>query len=130
MEIVLRYSETKPYTITVTVMKVENDLLAVVEGGDCPHIGAVAIATPRASLKDPDSVSSTVSVFTVVGHKDDQIASPLAHLIASAVGRVTVVCAGVHVEDATEDAVSRILEQLSGMNREVVTLLQERLSKA
>ncbi|MCK5569432.1 MAG: hypothetical protein KAJ15_06930, partial [Spirochaetes bacterium] len=78
MEIILAYRETKPYRIDVSVIEVGNELIAVVEGGDKPHIGSIAIAVPCLSLRDNSSPSSTVSVYNFAGHKDDRIASPLA----------------------------------------------------
>lgn len=68
-----------------------------VGGGEVPHIGAVAVAVPRPSLKDPSQVSASTSVYLLVGHKDDALAKPLAERMARALNQPVVVAAGVHI---------------------------------
>lgn len=125
MEIILTYRETKPYRIDVSVIEVGNELIAIVEGGDKPHIGSIAIAVPCLSLKDNSSPSSTVSVYNLAGHKDDRIASPLADLIARALNRVTVVLAGIHIEHAEEQDIVGILAQMSEINKKIIGKLKD-----
>ncbi len=125
MEIIFTYRETKPYRIKVTVMEVGNELIAIVEGGDKPHIGSIAIAIPCFSLKDSSSTSSTVSVYNLVGHKDDRIASPLADLITRTFNRVTVVLAGIHIDQATEQDIARILMQMPKINNKIISKLKK-----
>jgi hypothetical protein len=67
-------------------------------GGERPHVGAVAIGIPRPSLARPDRRSATTSVLTVTGHKDDELARPLAHELARRLGQTAVVVAGVHID--------------------------------
>ena len=43
------------------------DLLVAVWRGTHPHIGAVALAVPRPSLKDKKKTSATSSVLTLLG---------------------------------------------------------------
>ena len=124
MEIILSYRETRPYQIDVSVIEVGNELIAVVEGGDKPHIGSIAIAVPCLSLRDNSSPSSTVSVYNFGGHKDDRIASPLADLIARALNRVTVVLAGIHIEHAEEQDIDGILAQMSEINKKIIRKLK------
>ena len=63
------------------------DLLVWIYGGEAPHIGAVAMAQPRASLADPERTSATASVFAYVGHKEDALAKEAAEALASALKR-------------------------------------------
>ena len=67
-------------------------------GGERPHVGAVAIGIPRPSLARGGRQSATTSVVTVTGHKDDELARPLAHELARRLGQTAVVVAGVHIE--------------------------------
>jgi hypothetical protein len=67
-------------------------------GGERPHVGAVAIGIPRPSLARPGRQSATTSVVTVTGHKDDELARPLAQELASRLGQPAAVVAGVHIE--------------------------------
>jgi hypothetical protein len=131
MEIILSYQELKPYRIGVTVIRIGKELMAVVEGGDRPHIGSIAVAVPCRTLscgsrENDEKTSSTVSIYNVVGHKDDQIASPLAHLIARNFSRVTVVLAGIHIDNAVKKDIEGILNQMSKVNIKVVEKLKEK----
>lgn len=85
-----------------------NDLMVAIYGGTTPHIGAVAIAIPRPSLRDPNSTSATSSVFTLTGHKDDVIARREAEELASCLNCVVVVVAGFHIDQATDRDIQRL----------------------
>lgn len=95
-------------------------LVIVLTGGDEPHIGAVAIAIPRPSLADPTVTSSTTSVYAVVGHKDDEIAKPMAEKAARELNRVVVAIAGVHVHGTTTGIIAEITRTASELLEDVV----------
>jgi len=90
------------YRVEARGILIGNDLMVAIYGATAPHIGAIAIAIPRPSLKDPSITSATSSVFTLVGHKDDVIARREAEGLASCLNQVVVVLAGVHVDQATD----------------------------
>ena len=129
MDVILCYRETRPYRIDIDVMEVGDELVVVVNGGDKPHVGSVAIAVPRPSHKDSSSLSSTVSVYNFTGHKDDQIASPLAGLIARNCNRTAVVLAGVHIEGAREQDIVCLLDHMSKMNERIIEDLKKRIKR-
>ena len=79
-------------------------------GGDIPHIGAVAISLPRPSLANPRRRSATTSVFALPGHKEDELARLFAASLAQALGRTTVVVAGVHIRRAGPADIARVFE--------------------
>lgn len=89
------------HKVTMLVIESGDQLTAVVRGGERPHVGAVAVAVPRPSLRDPFKTSSTSSVITLLGHKDDEIARPVSERMSKALNRVVVVVAGVHVDRAS-----------------------------
>ena len=97
------------YRVEARGILIGNELMVAVYGGTKPHIGAVAIAIPRPSLQDPNITSATSSVFTLVGHKDDVIARRVAEELASSLNRIVVVVAGVHIDDATDTDVERLI---------------------
>ncbi|MBN2324165.1 MAG: hypothetical protein JXQ30_10555 [Spirochaetes bacterium] len=97
-------------------MKTGKDLLAIVEGGDRPHIGSVAVAVPHESIRKDKTVSSTVSVHNLPRHRDGEIAAPLAKLLAETANRVTVVSAGFHIDNAAPADIEAVLEQMSRIN--------------
>lgn len=98
------------YEISAKAIITCNGLLVTLFGGERSHIGAVAIAIPRPSLRNPTERSVTSSIFTLVGHKDDEIAKPAAESISRELNQVTVVVAGVHVENASSDEIRLLVE--------------------
>lgn len=85
-------------------------LAVTLVGGEVPHIGAVAVSIPRPSLANARRRSATTSVFTVVGHREDEIARPLAAELARTLDRTTVVIAGVHIRRAGAADLARVFE--------------------
>ncbi len=100
---------TGTHRVVAEAMVLSNGVNVTLVGGTLPHIGAVAIAVPRPSLADPAMPSATTSVYTVVGHKDDEIARPAAHLLARELGCLAVVTAGVHLDNATQQDVELLV---------------------
>jgi gallate decarboxylase subunit D len=78
-------------------------------GGEVPHIGAVAVGIPRASLARPARQSATTSVFALVGHKEDELARSMATELARRLGITAVVVAGVHVERARPGDIAMVM---------------------
>jgi hypothetical protein len=63
--------------------KMGQDLLVSIWGGTRPHIGAVGMAIPRPSLRDPKKWSATSSNFTFIGHKEDTIVKKISEKLAA-----------------------------------------------
>ncbi len=78
------------------VQKLGKDLLISIWGGTQPHIGAVGMAAPRPSLKNPKRWSATSSNFTFLNHKEDLLVKKLSEKIASRSQGHVVVTAGLH----------------------------------
>lgn len=87
----------------------EEGVVAHLFGGERPHVGAAALAVPRPSLKGTGETSSTASVLTVIGHKDDELARPVALFLAAQLRVPVVVVAGVHVDGASRKDIARLL---------------------
>jgi len=88
----------------------ERGAVLCIFGRESPHVGAVALAVPRPSLKDPRRLSATSSVLTVVGHKEDEIVKPLSEEAAKKLNLTTVVVAGLHVEKASDRDIEALKE--------------------
>ncbi len=108
-----------PYQVQASAFPVGGDLVVTVCGGDKPHVGAVAVSIPRPSLSDPQAISSTTSVFALVGHKEDELAKKMAGGLASSLNRKIVLTVGIHVDGITASGVreverncSKLLERL------------------
>lgn len=113
------------YRLEASVREIGEDLLIAIWGGDKPHIGAVAVAQPRPSLRDKREISATASVFCYVGHKDDVVAKEAAERISSALNTNVVVAAGIHWDDIDEAGITCVMEN----SRELIEMIIERMSK-
>ena len=105
------------FKIHTLVQEIGQDFLVSIWGGTRPHIGAVGMAIPRPSLKDPKKWSATSSNFTFVGHKEDALVKTISEKLASRLRRNVVVTAGVHWEDMTSGeirSVENLLQKMSG----------------
>lgn len=96
------------FKIRANAILVGEDLIVTIWGGTRPHIGAVAMAVPRSSLRNPDVTSATSSVLTRVGHKEDDIVKGISERLSSELGKVVVVSAGIHFDDITDDEIDII----------------------
>lgn len=83
------------FEINAQIILMDRDLIVVIGGGTL-HIGAIGVAQPRKSKKNATKVSSTSSVFTFLGHKEDVIVKSISEGLSSALNRKVVVIAGIH----------------------------------
>ena len=81
--------------IHVSAQRIGPDIQVTVAGGDGPHIGCVAIAEPDERMSAA-GLSATVSVHNICGHRDGELATPIAKRLAAALRCRVVVVAGVH----------------------------------
>ncbi|HLN60443.1 MAG TPA: hypothetical protein VK464_02750 [Symbiobacteriaceae bacterium] len=108
---------TEPLRVEVQAQWVGADLVVTIGGGTRAHVGAVAVAQPRPSLKGDGRVSATASVIALLGHKEDELARWAALHLATRLNRTVVVTAGVHVDEAA-------LEQIVHLDQEVRRLVE------
>jgi len=101
------------------------DLVVSIQGGERHHIGAVALAVPRSSLKDPKSVSATASVLTLTGHKEDVLAKQISLKISKELRCVTVVVVGIHIEKASK----KDIEKMVANSKRATTFLIRKIKK-
>ncbi len=122
-------SEGGRYQIHATAILIGDDLLVAIWGGTKPHIGAVATALPRPSLADPfDSAqdkpqitSSTSSVFTLLGHKEDEVVKMVSEHLSAQLEKNVVVTAGIHWDDLPEEAIEEIVHNCRELAGEICT---------
>ncbi len=108
MEFIINTNEGE-YDLSASVRQIGQDYLVAIWGGDKPHIGAVAMAQPRPSLRDPEVTSSTASVFAYVGHKEDELAKAAADIIAATLKTNVVVAAGIHWDNLPPEGIQRVI---------------------
>ena len=123
-------TNTGEYDIEAYVRSVGENLLVAIWGGDRPHIGAVAVAQPRPSLKDPSITSSTASVFCFLGHKEDELAKAAAEILAAVLNTTVVVTAGIHWDQITEEGINKVLQNSQILIDLILTRIEEERLKA
>jgi hypothetical protein len=96
------------FSIQAQVQEMGRDVLVSLWGGDRPHIGAIGMATPRPSLKDPKKWSATSSNFTYVGHKEDTVVKMISEKLASRLKTHIVVVAGIHWDNIRPEEIEII----------------------
>jgi hypothetical protein len=97
------------FDLSASVRRIGEDFLVAIWGGEKPHIGAVAMAQPRPSLKNPAATSATASVFCYVGHKEDQLAKAVAEVLAAALNTRVVVTAGIHWDNIKAEGIQQVI---------------------
>ena len=111
------------YDVEAHVQSVGEDLLVAISGGEKPHIGAVAAAQPRPSLKDPSVTSATASVICYVGHKEDDLAKHAAEKLAATFSTRVVVTAGIHWDNLSEEGIQKVIRN----SRNLLDLVIDRI---
>jgi hypothetical protein len=101
-------TEEECYNLDAFVMQVGSDWLVCITGGEQPHIGAVATAQSRPSLRNDNELSATASVFCFVGHKEDTMAKEVSEKLAAALNTKVVVTAGVHWNEMSTAAIRQV----------------------
>ena len=112
----------KTHVINCSATQMGKDLNVSIYGGELPHIGAVALGIPRASLENENKISSSVSVLTITGHKEDVIVQKSAKILSSTLNCTVVVSCGIHIDNITFD-------DIQGLNLIVFDLVNELISK-
>ena len=103
-------TDTGAFDLTANARVIGEDLLIAIWGGERPHIGAVAVAQPRPSLKDSSITSASTSVFCFVGHKEDELAKAAAEILSSPLNAAVVVTAGIHWDNLKEEDILKIVK--------------------
>ncbi|OGP71576.1 MAG: hypothetical protein A2W09_01870 [Deltaproteobacteria bacterium RBG_16_50_11] len=105
-------------------LKMGQDLLVSLWGGTRPHIGAVGMAIPRPSLRDPRKWSATSSNFTFIGHKEDALVKKISEKLATELKRNVVVVAGIHWDDITSEEIKVIEDLAQKMSDQILKKLK------
>jgi gallate decarboxylase subunit D len=108
------------FKIQAFVQEVGQDILVSIWGGTRPHIGAIGVATPRPSLKNPKQWSATSSGFTYVGHKEDAVVKMVSELLAARLQTNVVVTAGIHWDNITSRDIQIITHLTQKLSEQIL----------
>lgn len=98
--------------LTMTAQNMGKDFTIRLFGGETPHIGAVALAQPRESLRGDGSISASCSVLAVCGHKEDELARHVAISLAKRLNALVCVTCGIHMDAISPEEIAAVLEQV------------------
>lgn len=113
------------YNIEADVEFIGDDLLVAIHGGEKPHIGAVAAAQPRPSLKNPGRTSATASIICFVGHKEGDLVKTASERLAAALNTRVVVTAGIHWDHLGAEGIRKVMEN----SRILIDLILDKIRK-
>lgn len=105
------------------------DILYSIWGGTRPHIGAVGIAVPRASLKDPLKWSATSSNYTFVGHKEDMLVKELSELVSARLQKQVILTAGIHWDHINTSEIKIVGDMARKMTSQLLNKLQNQTKR-
>ncbi len=117
-------TQTGAYDIEARAVWIGPDLLVYIWGGNRPHIGSVAAAQPRPSLKDSEATSATASVLTYIGHKDDVTAKFAAEALAGALAVNVVVTAGIHWDNLDDARIQIVIANTKTLVSQLIQALK------
>ena len=115
----------KSFEVSARTMLVGDDILVVLTGGRA-HIGAVAIAQPRPSIEDAQKISSTSSVFTHVGHKEDVVAKTMSEELSKGLNKRVTVAAGIHWDRLKKKDIELIIEICGTITKRIIAEVSKR----
>jgi len=117
------------YKVKLTAIRSGKELTVIIFGGEKAHIGAVAIAIPCPSLKNSNKVSVSSSVFTLIGHKEDELSKQIAENITKVTKEVTVAIVGLHIDKATPQDIEYLIQNTQKAVEKLVGKLVKNKSK-
>lgn len=112
------------YRVEAVAVTCGRDVAVTAAGGTGPHIGAAVLAVPRPSMADPSRMSSSSSVICVTGHKDDEIAKHAAQILASSLGCIVTVIAGIHIDNAAPEDIKMLEHNFKNMLEQLKEILK------
>ena len=116
-------THTGNFDIEAEALRIGDDYLVAIWGGEKPHIGAVAAAQPRPSLAKPDTTSATASVICFPAHQEFEIARVASEKLAAALNCNVVVTAGVHWDNLGLEGIAAVMSN----SRILTDLILERI---
>ncbi|HDI46960.1 MAG TPA: hypothetical protein ENF82_04060 [Candidatus Methanomethylia archaeon] len=101
--------------VSAFLIKVGEDYLIIICGGEKPHIGGFAL-----SIEGNPPVA-----FSLPRHKDYLVAVKAASLISRSLGRTCLAVAGIHVENASREDIEKLIEHSEECVHELISTIQK-----
>ncbi len=118
------YAGKDKYQIIMLATITGNGIVAQIFGGEKAHVGAVALSIPGPGVAGPEKVSCSTTVVPLLGHKDDEVARPVAEELAKTWGSPVVVVAGIHIDNAGKEDIRELLNNCREVTRALIRELE------
>ncbi len=103
------YCDHGPYRIALVLHTTEGRGLCGFLTGGTAHVGAVAYAVPRPKSSGT-GMTADISSICGPGHKDIYAAQQVAQRICLKVNETVCICAGIHIDHASQEEIRQILD--------------------
>lgn len=90
------------WDVNLRHFKMGDDLVLMLQGGEKPHIGAVALALPYKN-------TASASLIAVPNHKDGDLAKPLSEKVAKELKIKVILIVGIHIDDASHKDLEKVI---------------------
>jgi hypothetical protein len=97
-------SGTGRYGVLLSMNVMADGIWALVTGGERAHVGGVVLSVPRKSFAGA-GISCDTWIVPVPGHRDTDLAAPLAEELCRRTGCTVSMSAGIHIENATKEEI-------------------------
>jgi len=122
-EVKLSYGDGR-YIIYITAIITRDGIAATITGGEKPHVGGSALSVPRPN-NGGDNIDCDTWITPRPGHKDSEVAALVSRMICNDTGMTTAVIAGIHIDRAEKEEISRLIDN----SRAAARLLTQKIKE-
>ncbi|MEW6183418.1 MAG: hypothetical protein AB1500_09640 [Bacillota bacterium] len=116
------------YEIEAQATLTKDGLIVQVLGGEKPHVGAVVLSLPRPSMSEPGKLRATSTVVPLYGHRDEEVARPVAERLAVYFNQPVVVVAGVHIDAARTEEIELLVKNVGRAVDALIKLVKTKMT--
>lgn len=99
------------------------DLCVLLDGGDTPHIGAVALATHTAYTAQEENC--TPHVFCLPNHREDVLSAEIAQKLCEHLACTVTCLCGIHIDAISPTEINTVLRLAQELTDELISLLKK-----
>lgn len=103
------------FRITAGIHRIGRDTVLLVMGGEKPHAGCVVTCEP-----DKASGSVASSVHSFAGHREEQVARPIAEAVCRKLKAKVVCICGIHVDNASKGEIALLVKNTNELGKRIL----------
>lgn len=112
------------YELIACAIECGEDVSVTICGGSRHHVGAVALGMAETEREGKPTHSATVSTICALEHRDDEMARWAARFLATRLNCRVSVSVGVHIDDATKEELSILMDGCRELCTKIVDVIQ------